>query len=413
MVNTKPIMLACHGGSLLVSDERVVRRGEVAWALWRSQITGVGCAYVSPYDSATIYIHVRDSRRFAVAEVAPRECFVLFGLLGYEAEPIAPSRIGGGARAEEIELGDRRHTRITADARGVTLEQDRVVAWTLPRWELAGVNVSAGARDAVVQVIARFEPVALLDEVPFAAALRLLLVLGAALATPTTPVPAAATEALQESMPLPAVGAGPRATNAPRATGRPRATNTPTAPAGPRATNAPPALGGTSPAMSRARASAPAATTPPLPDASSSYRLSQGPPPRRAGGAARPRTADDLLVFEPTMRLPAPRVRARRRHIGLGLGTAALLLLAALVLAVYGGDFVGLGGALFAPRPTPTGAPPATPIPSMQPSPTPIPSPTATHAPSPTPKPAPTATHKPAPTSKPAPTAAPSVSPSP
>lgn len=472
-VDREPIELACRGGNLLVSDERVVRRGAEVWALWRSQITGVGCTYRASDEAATVYLHLRDGRRFAVEGVAPRECFVLFGLLGYEAEPRAA--VGRDAQPEVIELGDSRYSRIIADARGVSLERSRVVAWALPRGDLVGVNVSSAASDAVVQIIGRNSPVALLDDVPFAAALRLLLVLGAALATPASPVPAAATETLQAGTPLAADNPGgaatgprsratdspapaapgrpratnappgggprathapvasggppPRATNAPLAPGRPRVTNAPVAPAGPRVTNATRAPSGAPPAPQQGENTAPlpppsaphlprAAPYPrqsqaPLPDVSLYPRQSQVPLSAFSRVAAPPPAPSDLMVSEATARLGAPRAEPRRR-LALGLGTAAaLLLLGGLVLAVYGGDFVAIAGSHLAPRPTLTASPPSTPVPSAQASPTPVPKPTTTRAPSPTPKPVPTATRAPSPTPKPSPTPSATVTPTP
>ena len=177
----QPFELACRGGSLLISESRVIRRGTTAWALWRSQVTGIGCACADAADDATLYLHLHDGRRFAAEEIAPRECFRLFELLGCEAKPVAEA--DAADRPDDaplvIDLGDR-HTRAIASAKSVTLEQDGIPLWVVPRDQLLGVRVTAGPAAATVQIATRNGGASLLDNVPFAPALRLLIALGAA-----------------------------------------------------------------------------------------------------------------------------------------------------------------------------------------------------------------------------------------
>lgn len=176
----QPFEVACRGGSLLVNETRATRRGTLAWALWRSQIISVGCVVATADDdNATVYLHLRDGRRFAVEEVAPRDCFRLFELFGYEPEPESAA---GAARAvvpRAVDLGDR-HTRIITGTQGVRLEQDGRALLMLPRDQLLGVRVVARAEATKVQIVGRDGVATQLDDVPFAPALRLLTVLGVA-----------------------------------------------------------------------------------------------------------------------------------------------------------------------------------------------------------------------------------------
>lgn len=175
----QPFEVGCRGGSLLIQESRVVRHGTVAWALWRSQMSGAGCVVgtAGGDHDATVYLHLRDGRRFAVEEVAPRECLRLFELLGYEPEPVAGA--GRGQEPVVIDLGDR-HTRVVSSAQRMMLEQDGHALLTLPCDQLVGVRVAAREDTAKVQIVTREGFATQLDGVPFGAALRLLVTLGAA-----------------------------------------------------------------------------------------------------------------------------------------------------------------------------------------------------------------------------------------
>lgn len=173
----QPFELACREGSLLVSESRVMWRGIGAWALWRSQIAGMGCACAAASDEAIVYLHLRDGRRFAVEEIAPRECFRLFELLDFVPTPEVRARQDNAPLA--IDLGDG-HTRLVAGAQGVTLEQDHNLLWTVPRDQLLGMRVSAGTTATTAEIVTRGGGATLLENIPFATALRLLVALGAA-----------------------------------------------------------------------------------------------------------------------------------------------------------------------------------------------------------------------------------------
>lgn len=210
----QPFELACRGGSLLISEARVMRRGSTAWALWRSQITGVGCAFSDAADEATIYLHLRDGRRFAAEEVAPRECFRLFELLGYEPEPEADAAERRDDAPLAIDLGDK-HIRVICGAQSVTLDQDSSPLWVVPRDQLLGVRVTAGPAATAVQIVARNGGATLLENVPFAAALRLLVVLGAAPAELAPLAPPDASVGAPAHTPVPGTASpSPEATHA-------------------------------------------------------------------------------------------------------------------------------------------------------------------------------------------------------
>lgn len=170
----QPFEPACRGGSLLVGESRVVRRGAAAWAVWRSQITGASCTFGDAGATATVYLHLHDGRRFTVDDVAPRECFRLFELLGYQSAPDVSAWTDG--KPLVIELGDGQ-TRVVADAGDFALEHDRRALWRVPRDQVLGVRVIAGIEVATVQIHTRDGATAL-DGVSFGAALRLLVACG-------------------------------------------------------------------------------------------------------------------------------------------------------------------------------------------------------------------------------------------
>lgn len=193
----QPCELVCRGGSLLVNESRVVRRGTVAWALWQSQIIGVGCTCPdATRDDATVYLHLRDGRCFAAEQLPAHQSFQLFELLGYDPEPEPEPEDDTNPRPGDtplvIDLGDG-HTRVVISAQSVTVEQDKTPLWVAPRDHVLGVRVTAGPDAATVQVAARNGGATLLENVPFAAALRLLVALGAlpaefaSLASPDAP----------------------------------------------------------------------------------------------------------------------------------------------------------------------------------------------------------------------------------
>lgn len=199
--------LACRGGRLLVSESRVTRRGTATWSLWRSQVTGVACAF-SADERPNVHLYLRDGRRFTVEEIAPRACFHLFDLLGYESE--SPARDVGHVDEDDaplmIDLGNGQ-TRVVAGALSVTLERDGTPLWVAPRDQLLGVGVTAGTTAATVRLVARDGSASLLENVPFAAALRLLVALGAApaeTALPATPPATPRAQSAAQSLPQPA-----------------------------------------------------------------------------------------------------------------------------------------------------------------------------------------------------------------
>lgn len=199
--------LACRGGWLLVSESRVTRRGTVTWSLWRSQVTGVACAF-SADERPNVHLYLRDGRRFTVEEIAPRACFHLFDLLGYESEsPARDVRHGDEDDAPlVIDLGTEQ-TRVVAGAPSVTLERDGTPLWVAPRDQFLGVGVTAGTTATTVRLVARDGSASLLENVPFAAALRLLVALGAApaeTALPATPPATPLARSVAQSLPQPA-----------------------------------------------------------------------------------------------------------------------------------------------------------------------------------------------------------------
>ncbi|MFI5274280.1 MAG: hypothetical protein ACHQ4H_14700, partial [Ktedonobacterales bacterium] len=168
-MQTHPFACECRGGSLLVSETRVVRRGAPAWAVWRAQVIGASCAPEA--DNATLLLRLRDGRRFAIEDAAPRDALRLIELLGYDTEtPSVPWCL-------PLEIGDAAdNLRVTRDAVTVTHDSQQLVR--LAREQIVGVQVTAGEHDATVQIVGRHGERVAIEGVPFGPALDLLLVLG-------------------------------------------------------------------------------------------------------------------------------------------------------------------------------------------------------------------------------------------
>jgi hypothetical protein len=172
----QPLEIPCRDGTLLINEERVMHRGTSAWALWRPQITGATCVFAGNSELATLYLHLRDGRRFALEEIAPRDGWLLIEHLGYLPQSLSPTQ--GDGHPLEIALDDGR-TRVVADARAVTVEQDSATLWTAPHDHVLGVHITPTVTATTLQIVGRGGGVQI-DAVPFAAALRLLAALGRA-----------------------------------------------------------------------------------------------------------------------------------------------------------------------------------------------------------------------------------------